>query len=202
MSIKPILFSTPMVQAILEGRKTMTRRVAKELDDVDMLTCRYVDGDIQEHKGYPIGYVSVTERAPYRSGDVLWVRETWRKWTGGYSYKADVPSCACMWRPSIHMPKAVARIFLRVTDVRVEQVQDISSADAHREGVDGRCLCPSSGCDGSLSVVERDFSIERFGTLWDSTVKKSDLPRYGWEANPWVWVYAFERCERPDGWPI
>ena len=98
------------------------------------------------------------------------------------------------------MPKAAARIFLCVTDVRVERVQDITVHDAALEGCDGKCMCPSTGCDCSLSIAERDYSVEAFETLWDSTIKKADIPKYGWEANPWVWVYAFERVEKPEGW--
>lgn len=188
MSIKPILFSGPMVQAIRAGRKTMTRRVAKELNGVCMHNCRYVDGDIQEPIGYPAGHISVTRRAPYQTGDILWVRETWRKWTGGYSYKADAPAWACMWRPSIHMPKAAARIFLLVTDVRVERVQDISGEDCIREGVEIE----------ALSVGEA-FTRGIFNGIWDSINAKRG---YGWDSNPWVWAYTFERCERPEGWMV
>ncbi|MCI7108053.1 MAG: hypothetical protein MR945_09250 [Agathobacter sp.] len=102
----------------------------------------------------------------------------------------------CRWHPSIHMPKEAARIWLKVKDVRVEWLQAITKEQARAEGCDGRCECPSSGAEGSLSCVTRDFSIEKFETVWDSTIKKSDLDRYGWYANPWVWVIEFERCEK------
>ncbi len=97
------------------------------------------------------------------------------------------------WRPSIHMPKEATRIFLKVTDVRAERLQEITKDQARAEGCDGRCECPSSGTEGSLSCVTRDFSIEKFGTVWNSTIKVSDLDHYGWDANPWVWVIEFER---------
>lgn len=101
------------------------------------------------------------------------------------------------WCPSIHMPKEAARLFLKVTNVRVERLQDITPEQARAEGCDGRCNCPSSGSSGSLSCVIRDFSVEKFKTVWDSTIKPADLDKYGWNANPWVWVIEYERCEKP-----
>lgn len=140
---------------------------------------------------------------PYHADDILYVRETWGEGyeEGTYIYKADdklanLPefkeSSKLIYHPSIHMPKEAARIFLKVKDMRVERLQEITTEQARAEGCDGRCECPSSGTDGSLSCITRDFSIEKFETVWDSTIKKSDLDRYGWDANPWVWVIEFE----------
>ena len=92
------------------------------------------------------------------------------------------------WRPSIHMPKEAARIWLKVTDVRVERLQEITEEQIGREGVEVEY-------PHVLNGEEKRYA---FSTLWNSTVKKSDLDRYGWNANPWVWVIEFERCEKPE----
>ena len=91
-------------------------------------------------------------------------------------------------RPSIHMPKEAARIWLKVTDVRVERLQEITEEQIGREGVEVEY-------PHVLNGEEKRYA---FSTLWNSTVKKSDLDRYGWNANPWVWVIEFERCEKPE----
>lgn len=212
--MKPILFNTDMVRAILEGRKTVTRRVVKP---------HFRQGEIgwqvitEKHSGkyVRIEYLDEWENEtrymidPFRPGDILYVRETWTHPSAAeiengaapemYLYKADdlQPAAWDKWRPSIHMPKEAARLFLRVKSVRAERLQDITEEQARAEGCDGRCNCPSSGAPGSLSCVERDFSIEKFESVWDSTIKPDDLLLYGWDANPWVWVIEFDRCEKP-----
>ena len=191
MSMKPILFNTDMVRAILDGRKTVTRRVVKP-QHLRVLDSPY-------HKEHP----DVPDKAllaklcepPYSPGDILWVRETWAKsadWyddlVSGYEYKADHPnSDGWGWRPSIHMPREAARIFLRVTDVRVERLQEMHAEDSLREGVKLHLG----------GIVNGDSPLKPFGDLWDSTIKPADRERYGWAANPWVWVIAFERCKKP-----
>ncbi len=190
MAIKPILFNTEMVRAILDGRKTQTRRVVKQppiYGDIlhDTKGWYYIDGTRNGHSLIP----------PFAPGDILWVRETWKQAMcdpagGGYAltdlylYKADEAidtSGMCAegrWHPSIHMPKEAARIFLMVNDVRVERLQNIDD-------------------DG---VVSEGLEIgDPFDELWNSTIKKAKLPGYGWEANPWVWVIEFERYEKPEG---
>lgn len=228
--MKPILFNTPMVQVILSGSKTTTRRVVRKKysnTDLTMFTNKYGTRLIERQNDAPepvefIGEDGVkrTRRSlvacaeckpPYQPGDVLYVRETWGicgfdddAMAMSVTYKAD-DSCAEIklsegkyqkyydgmsesepdWHPSIFMPKEAARLFLRVTSIKTEKLQDITNAGALAEG-----------CDGSLSVAPYDFSVEKFETVWDSTVKKSDIDRYGWGANPWVWVINFERCEK------
>lgn len=138
-----------------------------------------------------------------------------KKEYGCYMYRAscednEYPS-ADTWHPSIHMPKEAARIWLKVTDVRVERLQEIDedgawnegfrftipcltriSADGHTCDLDGPCTSPIKYCDMTMG--------ELFGReLWNSTIKKSDLDRYGWNTNPWVWVIEFELCEKPKG---
>lgn len=132
-------------------------------------------------------------------GDILYVRETWAelKTVYGnpyYAYKADDDALHhsagenfSHWRPSIHMPKEAARIFLRVTGVRVERLQDINDKDLIREGEK-----PYIHIDGSFN---RSATQTSYVGTWNSTVKKSDLAKYGWDANPWVRVIEFERVE-------
>lgn len=245
MSVKPILFNTEMVKAILDGRKTQTRRVVKErgwditgkakfeTDGFWFNVCK-ADRDANA-KTATCHHIN----PPYNIGDVLWVRETWRKacashkqWINGsnftveeqfgFQYKADLEtrfdnffevndefnsteiSYSSRWHPSIHMPREAARIFLQVTDIKVERLHDIDCAGALAEGCDGRCDCPSNGAEGVLSCITKDFSIERFQTVWDATIPKhpNKFKRYPyyWNDNPWVWVISFERCEKPKEW--
>ena len=208
---KPILFNTEMVRAILEGRKTVTRRVIRPMlrDDeygfnvwYNEVTNNHVveKYDEDEDSFYPTRYVNPR----YRKGDILYVRETWCKNGTKYLYKAGCPSLQnnmyIKWRPSIHMPKEVARIFLKVTDVRVERLQDITEEQAIKEGVEGiPCDCKNLDSYGSCEDCGNYGWLEPpvldFHYVWDHTIKKQDLDHYGWQANPWVWVYEFERVE-------
>lgn len=195
MEIKPILFNTEMVRAILDGRKSCTRRIVNPQP-----TARYGAQCI---------------KPPYQPGDILYVRETWERfecWNcegdergncpkepqksvldktcGCYMYRAtDEISGDARWHPSIHMPKEAARIWLKVTDVRVERLQEITSEQIGREGVEVEY-------PHVLNGEEKRYA---FSALWNSTVKKSDLDRYGWNANPYVWIIEFERCKKPEG---
>ena len=210
MAIKPILFNSEMVKAILEGRKTQTRRTA------------FLNMELHEfcNKEYPNGwwfngrvfksfddFLHYTQRpkCKYRPSDILWVRETWQyieesDSDGFYIYAADHQVPGYMkWHPSIHMPKEAARIFLRVKDVRVERLQDCGNGwclDIEKEGV-------RTPQDPILYVDDDEFHNAlraEMEKLWDSTIKPNDVPQYGWNANPWVWVVEFERCEKPEGW--
>ena len=205
--MKPILFNADMVCAILEGRKTVTRRVVKlkySNTHLEMFTNKYGTRLIEKQNEEP-GVTTIKnsdgtmphtllaciEKAPpYRPGDTLYVRETWsRSMAGTYLYRAtDIPFIHDRWNPSIHMPREAARIFLRVTDVRVERLQDITEKDMQQEGVITRPL---------LNDFEKFISQKSFALLWDSIIKPADRALYDWEANPWVWVIEFERCERP-----
>jgi hypothetical protein len=138
--------------------------------------------------------LSTAERTcPICTGDILYVRETWKEAPKGYYYyedwqKDDIADVT-KWKPSIHMPKEAARIWLKVTDMRVERLQEITSEQICREGVEVEY-------PHVLNGEEKRYAFSR---LWDSTIKKSDLDRYGWNASPWVWVIEFERCEKPEG---
>ena len=200
MNIKPILFNTEMVRAILEGRKTVTRRVVKpryvlDADNKPHFFSR-AEGNLFVWEDKP--NIMTAINPPYLPGDVLWVRETWSRVfvrPKRYIYKADADQgvgegvgLPIRWRPSIHMPKEAARIFLRVTDVRVERLQNITGDECPSEGVP-----LYSGPAGGREACYRFC----FADIWDDTIKPSDLDDYGWSANPWVWVIKFERCEKP-----
>lgn len=167
-------------------------------------------------------------KPPYQPEDILYVRETWNKGLERYMYRADYSDTEkfyqggkeieMKWHPSIHMPKEAARIWLKCTDVRVERLQEITEIGAKAEGIRGYTK------DGNLYkyAVTDDWWIDyhnkhkeivtgtwwqdmprtakdAFSYLWNSTIKKSDLDLYGWNANPWVWTIEYERCEKPEG---
>ena len=213
MAIKPILFSTPMVQAILRGEKTMTRRVINPQPCKSVSLRPKIDGDLL--------YWSDGKRryAKYEPGDILWVRETWyQHYDGSYAYRAGhVFESETGWKPSIYMPKAAARIFLRVTDVLAERLQDMTEDDVVAEGAEKLITCQRQHgiieSDGTLGDMcwnsvyackycdEIDGSYqEKFGDkVWNPINAKRG---YGWDKNPWVWVYSFERTAKPEGWPV
>lgn len=198
MSIKPILFNTEMVRAILDGRKTCTRRVIKPQPDGK---CTYPLGfvaDSTEKKemgcfGFGINEYggSIQYAKPsYQPGDILYVRETWKKVPNGYYYyedwQRDDIADVTKWKPSIHMPKEAARIWLKVTDVKVERLQEITEVQAQAEGCNSGLLTGACTARG------------QFEDLWNSTIKKSDLDRCGWEANPCVFVIEFVKIDKPE----
>ena len=196
MSMKQILFNTDMVRAILEGRKSCTRRLVKFLSGENSQWTGYIKDGLMLYNGRNEPCI---RKAPYQRGDILYVRETWCKGLERYIYRADYSDTEkfyrdgkeieMKWHPSLHMPKDAARIFLRVTNVRVERLQDITVEDALAEGMDKYIRL-----NGEL---DENSIITSFIGIWNSTIKKSDLDRYGWNANPWVWVIEFERCEKP-----
>ena len=177
MAEKPILFNTEMVKAILSGAKTQTRRLIKP-----------VAMDFTYEDGCP------ARQCPYSPGDILWVRETWCALPvspGGhiripncYYYRADPEMRPESWRgnwcPSIHMPRKAARLFLSVKDVRAEMLQDMTPDDCIKDG------------GFTIEAVNLLGVAPLFGALWDSTLKNADIPKYGWFANPWVWVIEFD----------
>lgn len=229
MAIKPILFNAEMVRAILDGRKSCTRRLVKpQPDEKHTYPLGFVTDSTEKKEvgcfGFGIGEYggSIQYAKPqYHTDDVLYICETWTEECGKYYYRADYdsdyldpcetlsggypascrnhPGCdGCMatstrihWHPSIHMPKEAARIWLRVTDVRVERLQEITAESALTEGADKYIHA-----NGTLN---EDQTITSFIGIWNSTIKESDLDRYGWDASPWVWVIEFERCEKPEG---
>lgn len=197
--MKPILFNTEMVRAILEDRKTVTRRVVKPQPLAEVKVLYRKDGtNIWRTHGADWWYEF---RAPFTPGDILWVRETWAEMPYGFVYRADGGEpegwdLDDRWRPSIHMPKEAARIFLRVTGVRAERLQNISSQGAFDEGAVSKPHFVRYGGAPCLALHGRYRND--FAKVWDSTTRPQNLPIYGWEANPWVWVIEFERCERPE----
>ena len=175
---KPILFSTNMVQAIIDGRKTQTRRIAK------------------------------TDKPPYKAGDILYIRETWGQAPNGdYLYKAHSmykemgdADFSFYWNPSIHMPKAAARIFLEVVSIRKERLQDITEADAKAEGAEfysplyltqmplSLITCLPNGS----KVLKKTFRVG-FYKAWQEINGKNRDAR--WNSNPTVWVIEFRTKE-------
>lgn len=229
MAIKPILFNTEMVRAILDGRKTCTRRICKDANEYTVPDMEFYNADKRTYAVHNFAdkeqmeQLSTAERTcPICPGDILYVRETWEhfdccccegdehgncyqepqqnvlnKSYGCYMYRAtDEIYGDARWHPSIHMPKEAARIWLKVTDVRIERLQDVTEDGAKAEGaIDNR---------GFIHSPENEYdrihtAREHFIKIWNSTIKKSDIDRYGWGANPWVWVIEFERCEKPEG---
>jgi hypothetical protein len=166
---RPILFSGPMVRAILAGTKTQTRRVIAPVQP-------------REDGRWPAGRDPLDD-SPFRRGGTLWVRETWQWNTppSGYIYRADdiAGHIDSGWRPSIFMPREACRLRLEVTDVRVQRLQDISEEDAEDEGVQ-----PSEMALSPRAAFER---------LWDSINAK----RAPWDSNPWVWCVSFVRSGSP-----
>lgn len=209
---KPILFNTEMVQAILENRKTVTRRVIKLENGYHLEgNGAEVTENIKLFGSDAIFYngeeTNETLKPPYKADDILYVRETWRvhnhydslppklamaamggdTW-GCIDYKANSRKEEFWgsWRPSIHMPKETARIFLKVTDVKAERLQDIDK------------LWSNYDKEGMRNPETENISIamqEKFIDVWNSTIKKQDFDKYGWKANPWAWVIEFERVE-------
>lgn len=220
MSLKPILFNTEMVKAELDGIKRCTRRVVKGYIPKDAqfgYTAFTPKGCISCRGTFEDGYGEKFFKLPYQKGDILYVRETFawcpcwdcgmesvcnqgkdrryhdeKKEYGCYMYRAscednEYPSVDT-WHPSIHMPKEAARIWLKVIDVRVERLQDIDINGIRSEGL------------GSAAVHagDMDIALKEWEILWNSTIDKCNIDTYGWEANPFVWVVEFERCERPE----
>ena len=192
MSVKPVLFNTAMVKEILAARKTQTRRLLKGLPMTEPYATEE-DGKlmISDENGewFPAeGYSRI------QPGDVLWVRETWAKVAGRYMYRANYSDtekfymCGreirMTWHPSIHMPKDAARLFLNVKKVRVERLQDMSPEDCANDG------------GFEMEAIKAVGIASLFGSLWNSTLKKKALKKYGWDANPWVYVYEFERTDK------
>ncbi len=214
MSVKPILFNTEMVRAILDGRKSCTRRINKDVNDYVVPDMDFYDSDKRTYAVHNYAdkehtdKLSIAERTcPICPGDILYVRETWCKGIERYIYRADYSDrekfyqggkeIEVKWHPSIHMPKEAARIWLKVTDVRVERLQDITEDGCIAEGIypsNCRGCNATFGCD--VCPDEGYDEFDKFMEIWDSTIKKTDIDRYGWNANPWVWVIEFERCER------
>jgi hypothetical protein len=208
----PILFSTPMVQAILEGRKTMTRRIIKPQPTESWMknvVLNYPDCKMFDRKGDQRFWLSKGSEAgeikfPYgKVGDILWVREMlYQSGELGLEYVADkedvpeevIPNDYPSYRnyafcniPSIHMPKWACRLFLRITDVRVERLQDISEEDAKAEGA--RYQNDAISYDGEHY---RGSYKNGFRSLWQSINSIES-----WQSNPWVFVIEFERIEKP-----
>lgn len=201
--MKPILFNTEMVRANLDGRKGATRRIIPwdKVNAVLSSPARKNNPDVLDEV-----FIRNLCDCRYEVGDILYVRETWAITSGisgiaedGPVYMADFSEKDLShlrdkhfrWRPSIHMPKDLARIFLRVTDVQAERLQNINADGAILEGVELS--------QNKMTAREREnYYPALFAALWDTTLKPDQIKKYGWDANPWVWVIRFEQCEKPE----
>lgn len=207
---KPILFNTEMVRAIMDGRKTVTRRIIKEKIDCEFLG--FCTSSTQSNKEIgnalfgEINYLRHSIKPKYKVGDILYVRETWQINPIGFEetppeiwkiYRAshELPDSCTSWRPSIHMPKKYARTFLKITGVRVERLQDITINGIYHEGAIGQYICEYP----DLQEMYKGLAYTVWISLWNRTIKKSELSLYGWDANPYVFVYEFEKVEVNDG---
>jgi hypothetical protein len=207
MSIKSILFSTEEVRAILDGKKTATRKKIKHGVVETWFKSPYVPRMLNDN----LQNVMLWIDPPCKTGDIIYVRETWMDpcegcaggvefpcngclYGKGYRYKADYRKNekSERWHPSVHMPKEAARIWLKVTDVRVERLKKITNEGAMREGASGEPIY-------SEAVRVGEEAIWNFMIMWESRIPKYERDRYGWDANPWVWVIEFERCAKPEG---
>lgn len=203
MRERPILFSAPMIRALLANTKTQTRRVVKPRKDPDYgceLSPCEIAGD--EH---------IARLCPYGApGDRLWVRETFagsiayerhgyplKEWGNKIWYVADGEPRSGQWtrpRPSIHMPRCLSRITLEVTEVRVERLQDISEADALAEGIHKPAGSQFWHTDPGANILPGDTPQWAYRNLWESINGPGS-----WDANPWVWVVGFKRVEVTHG---
>jgi len=216
---RPILFSGEMVKAILEGKKTQTRRVVKTLlmptaPGTDYCFHETKDGqweigyDYLDGTGQFLRYI----KCPYgQPGDRLWVRETCRAEGNGVRYFVDqiyqdkrnvdfevwsklygYHNSRGIYVPSIHMPRWASRLTLEIVNIRVERVQDISTLDALEEGLSGDFLGYKSASEQELRSMAKTQICGKFSALWDSINAKRG---YSWESNPWVWVIEFKKVE-------
>jgi uncharacterized protein YhfF len=208
MKLIPILFSNEMVNAIQDNRKSQTRREVKPQPDIDMPIKKVpMYSELEEHwNKYCITDINGEDhliKCPYgQPGDILWVRESWMNRSprqfhldaGSYIYKAGWDGCTdAGWKPSIHMPFEAARIFLRVKEIKVERLQDISEEDAKAEGIEvshdyGDGNFAYKNYDGDSSVQDWEQATISFQTIWHSINGAES-----WNANPFVWVIKFER---------
>ncbi len=205
--MKPIIFSTEMVRAILDGRKTQTRRVIKP----QTVTHNGPDGQTTEsidefmNRNWKDAKLLCAACAPYKPGQILWVRETWGvpiRVAGEIIYKADYTDKAPLadgekWRSPIYMPREAARLFLLVKAVRVERLQEIAEADAIAEGAETDQYLEF--LEWATSVAPGGSRIEtvrdNFTHIWNRINARRG---YGWDTNPWVWVIEFSRTEEPS----
>lgn len=211
MKERGIIFNGAMVRAILSGKKTQTRRIMKQQPperwqpvtlscEPDLQARTYTKGVVDRHGCLQAGpeVFGVADEewgavSPFgKPGDRLWVRETFGDCGVRLAYRADTDDgAACQvkrWTPSIHMPRAAARILLEITDVRVERLNDISNDDAMAEGMD------DGTSEAALSVGWFEKPRRAFQRLWTQIYGQES-----WEGNPWVWIYEFKQVPASAG---
>ena len=228
--MKPMFFNAEMVQAVKEGRKTVTRRAVKgyAFEHLQVDVDGSVIGVYQQDEGAVLPAVSF---APYRPGEIVYVPEAWRavgswQWVRDfaekdYGYSVEFRDGGQVefyfdnaeraekwekyldkprenWQSPYFMPKEAARLFLRVTDIHVERLQDITEEQATSEGASAGSLQVTGGPWGVEDDPDVWSAVDAFSAIWDSTVKPKDRDLYGWVVNPWVWVIEFERISKEE----
>jgi hypothetical protein len=204
MKEHPIIFTKPMVQAILAGRKTMTRRIVKGIPHEQIVKVEQQTDLLWEFDNELHDLKMWTIKCPYgKIGDRLWVRETWQHTrcininpedeNYGYVYKSDGQPwddyIGWTWKPSIHMPRLASRIILEITNIRVEKLQDITKLEAINEGIE---------IVDTIPVIQyKDYEVANgifcnpknsFNSLWNTIHGKDS-----WNLNPWVWIIVFKK---------
>lgn len=216
--MRPVLFSTTMVQAVRDGRKSVIRMICEDGNDYTVPDVRFLDSENRTYAVHNYADKEHTEKlsmaerpCPICHGDILYVQEEWRATEAGYpprhsviEYKAGgterfdeivaIPTAEGEWKPAIDMPKEAARLFLLVTDVRIERLQDISVEDALKDGPIFERPYFMYETVGQLESYVRN----EFGKAWDSIISKNILHIHGWEANPWVWVIGFNQISKKE----
>lgn len=221
--ILSIVFNMDTVQKILDEKKTVIRRVVKPANPFGNQYYQCYQGSGLWIDGYseddePNGHIKdysvdscwypkqyyIDTYAKYRPGDILYVKETWSKDAYRYMHRANYrkdekfyrngKEVQIKWNPPFSMPKEAARIWLKITDVRIERLQDITISEVIKEG------CADLWIDEArpMKLIDVAGNKNEFIDIWNSTIKKSDKGKYSWDANPWVWVIEFERCEKPE----
>ena len=211
MITKPITFSTDMVQAILEGRKTCIRIPVKQTQFTGLLPDKCKDSTPKEFlkrkrmmfKPYcdmnDTELIMTAYKEPYQAGDILYIKEAWYKGLNRYLYRADYSDAEkfyqngkeinMTWNSSDTMPKAAARLWIKIVNVKTERLQNIDADSIRKEGLSS----------AAVHAGDMDIALQEWKLFWNNTVriKKSDLNQYGWDSNPWIWILDFERCKKP-----
>ncbi|HIH9739945.1 TPA: morphogenetic protein [Klebsiella pneumoniae] len=200
MKERGMIFNAEMVRAILDGRKTQTRRIMAPQPADDIERCIFPNPEAIGWKSslrHKHGSTTAHFCHYGKPGDRIWVRETWNKYGGLLTYRADhdwiddmrkETVCTAKWVPSIHMPRWASRILLEITDVRVERLNSISQEDAQAEGLELTGWRPTYSDPDSGGEVMTPY--DNFAELWSSIYGDES-----WQANPWVWVIEFKRVE-------
>ena len=228
MNIKPILFNTAMVRAIIEGRKTQTRRIIKCIEHLNVFHAEPDEGAYVNRAKWNFAYQTIkhggicescfcTAKSQFSVGDILWVRETFTKGGQQYYFRADFESywldacetlsggypIECTYHPGC---EGCGRSAERIRwSPSIHMPKEAARIFLHVTGIRAERISDMTEDDaiaeGFPDMPAGNLSpLERFANIWDKTIKRDDLREFGYHADPWVWVIEFERCEKPEGW--